>query len=118
MSQVRNILVSVLVLVVAAAILLVFMSGTGMMGGWSGMMGRGMMGGGQWGFGFGLVPMIAGGLVFLLFLGLIILGLYYLLSDHRTSVPEERSLQILRERFAKGEIDEQQFRKMKELLRG
>ncbi|MFH0848199.1 MAG: hypothetical protein V1857_01690 [archaeon] len=117
MSHVRNVLILVLVLAVAGVAVLAFIPGIMMIGGWSGMMGRGMMGGTQWGFGLGLGRVIAGGLVSLLFLGLIVVGIYYMLSDRRTSVPEERSLQILRERFAKGEIDEPQFKKMKELLR-
>jgi len=62
--------------------------------------------------------MIIGGILFLVFLGLIVVGLYYLLSGRGVSEPEDRSLEILRERFAKGEIDEEQFKKMREQLRG
>lgn len=81
----------------------------------SGMVRSGMMGWSR--FGFGWVPMLLGPLLFLVFIGLIILGLYYLFSGRGITEPSrDRSVELLRERFAKGEISEEQFRKMKEAL--
>jgi uncharacterized membrane protein len=65
----------------------------------------------------------ASGLMFLIpiaFLVLIALGAYYLITESRTieSVPSrgEGALEILKERYAKGEITRKQFLKMKEAL--
>lgn len=80
---------------------------------WGGhMMGaRGFMG---YGWGFTIVIPI-------LFLGLIALGVYLLItgfgrSGRRASSRDERPLQILNERYARGEITEEQYLKMKEEL--
>jgi len=77
---------------------------------WGGHM-SGMMGFG-WGFMF-LIP--------LLFLALIAVGAYYLLTEFaRSSGPSsgggKRALEILKERYARGEITREQFLKMKEGL--
>ncbi|MFH0848352.1 MAG: SHOCT domain-containing protein [archaeon] len=78
--------------------------GSGMMRGWG--MGPGMMGFGfAWPFMF-LVPV--------LFVILVILGLYYLLSGHSSSRYEENAaLRTLKERYARGEITSEQYAKMK-----
>jgi putative membrane protein len=116
----------ILVFIAAAAIVLVFgpvliMSwwmvspGDWMMRG--GAMGRGMMGWERAGYGRSWIPMVASSLVFLVLLGLVALGAYYLFSNHgAVNRDGDRSLEILRERFAKGEIAEEQFQKMKKHL--
>jgi len=95
-------------LVVLISVLLVMMWGLG--GGYmSGMMG--MMGYG-WGF-MVLIPIV--------FLVLIALGAYYLVTGsagtgRSASNGGGRVLEILRERYAKGEITREQFLKMKREL--
>ncbi len=106
------------------------MMGSGMMG--SGMMGGGMMGNGQWGYGpYSAVPTSGGTygydygfnwlgaviqiLLFVAFLGLIAFGVYYLVSG-RTPKPSGGSLEIVKERYAKGEITEQEYNRMKKEL--
>jgi len=92
----------------------------GSQGGW--MMGRGMIGPGMMGwnpsrYGFGWGRMLAGSLLFLVFIGLTVLGVYYLVTGRGITEPSrDRSIELLRERYAKGEINEDQFRKMKEAL--
>jgi len=102
----------IVLLVVVAILLIVPML---FMGRW--VMGPGMMG---WsGYGFMWVPMLFGIFIFLIFIGLILLGGYYLFSG-RVAFSEyrrDRSLEILKERFARGEITEEQFLKMKEQLK-
>lgn len=53
-------------------------------------------------------------------LGLIAVGIYYLVTSSRTSsssVRGGRALEILKERYAKGEITREQFLKMQEELK-
>jgi len=77
-------------------------------GGW--MMGRGMMGWSPIGYGFGWIPMLVSPLMSLVFIGLIVLGAYYLVSGRGITEPSrDRSIEFLRERFVKGEINEEQF---------
>ncbi len=106
------------------------MMGSGMMG--SGMMGGGMMGNGQWGYGpYSAIPTGGGGygydygfnwlgtviqiLLFVVFLGLIAFGVYYVISG-RTLKPSGGSLEIVKERYAKGEITEEEYNRMKKEL--
>lgn len=121
-----------------------FYCGTGTMG--MGMMGSGMMGGGMlnsndpsaglgyfgsnnkgggsmMGFplgGFGFGNMAFGGVWMLLFWGLIILGIVWLVrflaSSNKASDPNTTPLSILKERYAKGEIKQEEFEKMKKTL--
>jgi putative membrane protein len=84
----------------------------GMMGGWG--IGAGMMG-----FGFGWWPFMF--LVPLVFVVLVVLGLYYLLSGQRrqgasVGYDESDALRILKERYAWGEITSEQYEKMKQDL--
>jgi len=80
------------------------MMGGGMMGGWSYKLGAG------WGF------MFVGMLIPLLFISLLIIGAYYLLTS-RSGVPSsDAALRILDERYAKGEIAEKQYLEMKQNL--
>ncbi len=75
-------------------------------GGW-GCFGPGMMG---WGWGFGWIFMI-------IFWGLVVAGLIFLVkwlaSLSRTPAPHEKShdsaLDILKQRYAKGEINKEEF---------
>lgn len=76
-----------------------------------GVMSPGMMG---WsGFGYGWMQGLSWPVLIVL-VGLVALGTYYVVSG--CCAPEtngDRSLEILRERFAKGELTEEQFRRMK-----
>jgi len=83
-----------------------------------------------WGFGgsyagpYGMMGMMGYGwgfmwLVPLVFLVLIALGVYYLVTAYgRTGRPasSRRALEILRERYARGEITREEYLKMKEEL--
>lgn len=72
-------------------------------GGGNGMGGWGMNGGPMWGFGM-FWP-----LLWLLVLAVIVIGVVYLFSN-RTSVAESsRAMDVLRERYARGEIGEEEF---------
>jgi putative membrane protein len=65
-----------------------------------------------WGMGFGWIGM-------LLFWGLIIAGIAYLVAaarKERTCHTEESALDILKKRFAKGEITKDDFTRMKDDL--
>ncbi len=103
----------VVALVVSIAILPVLV--WGMWGPWYGYMPgmMGMMGSGwRWGF-MSLIP--------LAFLVLIALGAYYLITEFTKtggSPPShsQRALEILKERYAKGDITREQYLKMKEEL--
>ena len=86
------------------------MMGGGMMGGWNHGFGWGYPGGIGWG------AMIVGMLLPLLFIILLIVGAYLLLTNRRTSVETDAALKILNERYAKGEISTQQYAEMKEQL--
>ncbi len=83
-------------------------------GGW---FGPGMMGWGMWGFGW---------VFMLLFWGLVIVGLIFLirwlagLSRSRPSSekPHDSALDILKQRYARGEIDKEEFDQKKRDLTG
>lgn len=81
-----------------------------MMGwGWN----NGMMG---WGYGSALV----GGIIQMLFLLVVIILVFLLIkrSNHLFgSENYSRSEEILKERFAKGEITEEEYKKMKDVLK-
>ena len=89
---------------------------TGQYGGWG--MGSGMMGG----YGAGWF----GGIVMIVFWILILVGLIFLIKwliqsigrDKATGSSGNRSLEILKERYAKGEIDKQEFESKKKDLSG
>jgi putative membrane protein len=71
-----------------------------------------------WGMGFGWGM---GWLFFILFWVLILLGIVYLIKlisrDGRARTEEETPLDILRRRYAKGEISKEDFEKMREDLK-
>lgn len=78
---------------------------------WGNGMGPGMMGGFG---GFGFIGMI-------IFWGLIIAGLFFLVKLMTSSMgkrenTEDKPLSILKERYARGEIDHQEFARMKEVI--
>jgi putative membrane protein len=77
-----------------------FMMGPGMMGTWA-------LGGGGW-MGLGMV-------VFSMFL---IAGFYLLVANNRSinPIPGNRAMAIAQERFARGEIAQEEFEKIKESL--
>ncbi len=73
--------------------------------------GYGMMGA------FGIVSMFAQLLILVLIIYLIVIGIKKLsVKDVAPQHKEDRSLEILRERYAKGEITEEEFKKMKKEL--
>lgn len=76
-----------------------------MMGCWP--YGYGMMGGWGW---LGLLFQLA-------LLALLVYGLVRLLSRPVPGVTHNQALEILRQRYAKGEIDQATFERMKEVLR-
>jgi len=97
-----------------------------MMGGFNGMMGGGMMNmmgggmmmGGYPGYGYGLgyswAGMTLGFLFMVLFWGLVIWFIVWLI---RSGSRQESAVEILRKRFAKGEISKKQFEEMKKELK-
>ena len=86
------------------------MMGPGMMGGWH--MGQGMMG---YGYGSNWIAASLQMILFLVFLGLIVFGVYYLISGGRLK-SSGSSLEILKERYAKGEITKEQYDVLKEFI--
>ncbi len=100
--------------VVLGVFLLTGMLGAGMMGGWWPMMGGGMMGG-WWGPGFGWW-----GLVMMVFWVLFIIGIVLLvawivrqLAAGPSVTGRTRALEILQERYARGEITREQYEQMR-----
>lgn len=66
-----------------------------------------------WGGGFGMGLMV---FFWLLVFGLIVTLIWFLIrkgSDSTTGSSGESSLEILKKRYARGEIDEEQYRRMK-----
>lgn len=66
-----------------------------------------------WGSGFGMIVMV---LIWLLFLVLIVTLIWFLIRKGGKSSSKsdnESSLEILKKRYARGEIDEEEFRRMK-----
>jgi len=79
-------------------------------GGWRDYgMGPGMM----WGWGMGWILMI-------IFWGLVVVGLIFLIrwlvGMSKTAKPEESALDILKKRYARGEIDREEFEQKKKDL--
>ena len=111
--------IAVIIGAIVLVILLVGLLGGGMMYGWGGM-GPGMMG---WG-GYGFNPL--GWIVMLLFWALIIGGIALLaVWLFRSATPAalgptapSRSLEILRERYARGEITREQYEEMRHEIEG
>jgi len=67
-----------------------------------------------WGMGFGL-----GWILMILFWALLILGVVYLvkmIAGAKKGEPTENSLDILKKRYAKGEINKEEFEKIRDDL--
>ena len=112
-------------IVLAVIVLIILFAGPMMfMGGWfmgPGMMGPGMMGQGYgYGYGFNWLGAIVRIIVFLIFLGLIAFGVYYFLGGGRPTpsgpMPSSRALEILKERYAKGEITKEEYERVRQEL--
>jgi len=108
-------------IVLLVIIVLVLFAGPLMfMGGWfmgPGMMGPGMMGyrGYGYGYGFNWLGALVQIILVIIFLALIAFGIYYLVSSGKPA-PSGRSLEILKERYAKGEISKEEYDRMKKEL--
>ncbi|HEQ78516.1 MAG TPA: SHOCT domain-containing protein [Euryarchaeota archaeon] len=63
--------------------------------------------GGSWGFGMGL------GLIFWV---IVILAIYYFLSESENGGHEETAMEILKKRFARGEINKEEYEDMEKKL--
>jgi putative membrane protein len=104
----------VLLVVVAVLIVILPMLLWGWLWGGRSMYG---MGGGMMGYGWGFTPLLS--FFFLVLLGV---GAYYLLKEvtgtESAAVPGqgEKALEILKERYARGEITRNEYQKMKEEL--
>ncbi|GCC10638.1 hypothetical protein IPdc08_00671 [archaeon] len=81
----------------------------GVIGGFGGfgMSSSGGMMGGSWGFGMGL------GLIFWV---IVILAIYYFLSESENGGHEETAMEILKKRFARGEINKEEYEDMEKKL--
>lgn len=76
---------------------------------------------GNWHYGWGWGHMIFGLLMMILFWGGIILAIIYVIRSTRSGAgsrqpPEKSPLDILNERFARGEIDKEEFEEKKKLI--
>ena len=105
------ILIIVLVVLLLGPFMFMGLMGPGMMGGWH--MGQGMMG---YGYGSNWIAAVLQMILFLVFLGLIVFGVYYLISGSRPK-SSGSSLEILKERYAKGEINKEDYDRMKKELK-
>jgi putative membrane protein len=84
------------------------MMGSGMMSG--GMMGSGMMGTMLW--------LVVGGTLFLI--ALVVAGAVLLLRalSHRMNTTQQQPLRLLQERFARGELDAEEYQQRLDVLQG
>lgn len=86
----------------------------------SSMMGPGMMGwrGYGYGYGFNWLGALLRILLIIIFLVLIAFGIYYLAGGGRRAA-SDRPLEILKERYARGEISKEEYERIRqELLKG
>jgi len=114
---------SVWVILLVVLLVVLFTGPFMFMGGWlmepgmmgPGMMGPGMMGWRGYGYGFGWGGMLFQALLLLVFLGLIVFGIYHLVGGGRRT-SSGRFLEILKERYAKGEITKDEYERMRQEL--
>lgn len=104
-----------LFVVVAVLIVILPMLMWGLWGAWGGHM-QGMGGMMGYGYGWGFMSLIP-----FVFLVLLVVGAYYLLkeftsTERATPSQGEKALEILKERYARGEISREEYMKMKEEL--
>jgi putative membrane protein len=87
--------------------------GTGMMGGWGPMMGGGMRG--AWGPGFGVWGLVMMLLWLLSVITIVLLVAWIIrqLAAGTGTATRSRALEILQERYARGEITREQFEQMR-----
>lgn len=107
---------TIVAVVLIVVLLLVLLSGAGMMGmAGLGMMGPGMMGGygyGGWGMFAGIVSLL---FTLLTIGGIVLVAVWFARSAGKTTLVagSESPLDILKRRYAKGEISKEQFEQMK-----
>ena len=77
------------------------------------MMGYGFGGLGGWGMGLG---MLWGGLLWLVVIGLLVWAVIAFTKPRWHATPDEEPLEILKRRFARGEINEAEFEQAKRRL--
>lgn len=110
--------VAVVIGVVVVVLLLVALLGGGMMMGW-GMMGPGMMG---WGFGFNPLGWVVMLLFWLLIIGgVALLAVWFFRQATPAAMgphPPTSALDILKERYARGEITREQYEEMRHEIEG
>ena len=101
--------------VILVLILLPSLGGVAMMGG--GMMGPGMMGPGfgGWGMGFGWIWMI---IIWVAIIAGVVWAVRAIAgsNDSRSHYPEESAMDILKKRYARGEIGHEEFEEKKRVL--
>lgn len=120
MPEVDKVGLIIAVVVIVAALIFIPTVMMGFMYGYRGwQMGRGMMGYGEGMMGFGWGPSI---LIWLILIVLIVLGIYLFFSSSKAekgsvAPPEGRAIEILNERYAKGEITREDYLRMKEELK-
>jgi len=71
-----------------------------------------------WGSGYGMIFM---GLIWLIFLALLVTLIWFLVqkgSDKKKDSDIESPLEIIQKRYARGEIDEEEYRRMKKEILG
>jgi putative membrane protein len=74
--------------------------------------GPGMMGGAGW-WGIGMIGMVLWWLLIILAIVLLVKWVFGRPPGHGERQPRDRSLDILKERYARGEIDKQEFEEKK-----
>jgi len=116
MSNMKVGLIIALAVITATALIFISMITMGLTYGFRGWhMGRGMIG-----YGWGMMGVGWGSWILMLaFVALIAFGAYLFLSGPKSenepvALPEVRAIEILKERYAKGEITREEYMRMKE----
>jgi len=111
---------SLWIVLLVILVLVLFAGPLMFMGGWfmgPGMMGPGMMGwqGYGYGYGFNWLGALLQIILVIIFLALIAFGIYYLVGAGKPA-PSGRSLEILKERYARGEISKEEYERIRQEL--